>query len=103
MSELTEGPQNAVDRMSLLRSALDGLVPLYMFTEPRRGRLGERAEEAADLIASHGDDLEHGREAGGETLNALAAGIAVLATIRPEGVDAFGGHWCRDHTECGAA
>lgn len=99
----TEDPVTAIDRMASLRTVLDGLVPLHMMIQERRGRLGDRAEECADLIASHGDALEHGRQSSAATLNALAAGIAVLCLTRREGVLAFGGHWCRDHSRCGAA
>ncbi len=95
--------EERIERMSLLRVTLDGLVPLYMLTLQRRGSIGRSAQECADIIAAHGDDLEHGRDGGADTLNAVAKAIATLALIRPEGIDLFGGHWCRNHNECGAA
>lgn len=95
--------QDAAARVSLLRTTLDGLVPLYMLTLRTRGGLELRAQACVDAIAAHGDDLEHGREEGGATLNAIAEAIAILALLRAGGIEVFGGHYCRDHRECDAA
>ncbi len=94
---------SAAARMSLMRTTLDGLVPLYMLRMARRGLPSdERIQECADIITANGDDLEHSREHGSaEALNAIAEAIATLALVRPEGVDLLGGHWCRNHEECG--
>lgn len=100
--EAATGAEFAAARMGLLRTTLDGLVPLYMWQLHGRGDMEGRAGECVDVIASHGDDLEHGRETGGEALNAVARAIAILALVNPTGVSVFGGHWCRDHRECGA-
>lgn len=87
-----------------MRTTLDGLVPLYMLRMARRGLPSDaRIQECADIITANGDDLEHGRGDGATlALNAFAEAIATLALMRPEGVDLLGGHWCRDHSECGA-
>lgn len=91
-------------RMSLMRSVLDGLVPLFMALMERRGiPSDERIAACADVITANGDDLEHGRDGAQMALNALAEAIATLAMIRPEGINLLGGHWCRDHRVCGSA
>lgn len=95
---------DARNRVSLMRATLDGLVPLYMLRMSTRGVLSEaHVSELVDQITANGDDLEHSRDGAtpAEALNALAKGIATLALARPEGVDLLGGHWCRDHRECG--
>lgn len=96
--------QDVADRNSLLRTALDGLVPLYMFRFRTTSALSvERAQACADVITAHGDDLDLSRDGKepGSALNAMAEGIAIMALARPEGVDLLGGHWCRNHSECG--
>lgn len=95
----------AAARMSLMRTTLDGLVPLYMLRIACRGLPSdERIQECADIITANGDNLEHSREDGAAAaLNAIAEAIATLALVRPEGVNLLGGHWCRDHHECEAA
>ena len=92
----------AAERASLMRTALDGLVPLYMLRMARQGVPSEaRIQECVDIITANGDDLEHSREHGSaESLNSIAEGIATLALVRPEGVNLLGGHWCRDHRVC---
>ena len=91
-------------RISLMRTVLDGLVPLYMLRMARRGLPSEqRIADCLDLITASGDALEHHRDGAETALNALAEAIATLALVRPEGVDLLGGHWCRDHGRCDAA
>ena len=95
-----------MSRRSLMRTTLDGLVPLYMLRMSVRGLpTDEQIEECADLITAHGDDLEHSRGGGApaEALNAIARAVAALALSRTEGVSLLGGHWCRDHRACRGA
>lgn len=97
--------QDSADRVALLRTVLGGLVPLYQMRMACRGVPSDAyLAECADLIASSGDDLEHSRdpESAGSALNAMAEAIAALSMLRPEGIDLLGGHWCRDHANCGA-
>lgn len=83
--------------------ALDGLVPLHMLMLGVRGIGQERVERALETIAASGDAFEPGGkrtgDARGSLLGSLAEGIAVLALTYAEGVDLFGGHWCRDHSQ----
>lgn len=87
-----------------LCTLLGGLVPLHMLTLSRRGITPERVDQALETISSSGDAFEPGgvrtKDARGSLLGALAEAIAIIALTRPEGVDIFGGHWCRDHTQC---
>lgn len=84
-----------------LVTLLDGLVPLHMLTLSRRGISQDRVDAALDTISSSGDAFEPGgvrsRDARGSLLGALAEAIAIIAITRPEGVDVFGAHWCRNH------
>lgn len=87
-----------------LGTLLDGLVPLHMLTLSRRGITQERVDQALETISSSGDAFEPGgvrtRDARGSLLGGLAESIAIIALTRPEGVELFGDHWCRDHTAC---
>ncbi len=90
----------AKDRVSLMRIAMDSMVPLRIW-EIRNwpeSILLAAAPDLVDYIASHGDEIEHGGDSLGTGLGKLATAIAVLALLRPEGVNLLGGHWCRDHT-----
>ena len=84
----------ATHRREMIRLAMDALVPLRVME--LRGhstdQLMEMAPDLAEYIASNGDDIEFE----GKGIAELATGIAVLILLRPEGVDLFGGHWCRD-------
>lgn len=89
----------AESRVSMTRIGLDVMVPMRMWelrNFPERDLLA-MTPDLGDYIASHGDEIEHGGASQGEGLGRLATAIATLALLRAEGVDLFGGHWCRDH------
>ena len=86
--------------METFRCMLDCLVPLRMW-ELRNvpdTDLVELARSGVDIITAHGDDLQFGGKGRHQALGAVVTGIATMALLRPEGVDAFGGHWCQDCT-----
>ncbi len=71
--------------------------------KPESWRL-ERAREAGQFIAEHGDDLlfrgRPGRSA--VAFAQMSYGLAALA-YQPGGVTFAGMHWCTDHEACKAA
>jgi hypothetical protein len=98
-----------------LADVLDGLIPLQLMRwhaqplELARAR-GEAATPGgiADIITESGDRLTapgnfrdaSERRVRGDTLAALAAGIA-LGALEPEGVHWGGRHWCvAAHADC---
>ena len=87
----------AADRREMVRIAMDAMVPLRVMELRTMSpeQLLEMAPDLSEYIASNGDDIEFE----GKGIAKLATGIAVLILLRPEGVDLFGGHWCRD-PEC---
>ena len=87
----------AAQRMTLFLCLLDGLVPLRIRELQGKPWLLSRAAQCADVIASRGDDLEHGGPNQGKALNEVVTALAILALTNHDGVTAFGGHWCLDH------
>ena len=52
------------------------------------------ATRSAEIIGTHGDDLQYGGKHCAQTFNALARGLAVAALTADGGVDFDGLHWC---------
>lgn len=78
----------------LLSIALEAAVPLRIL-EMRDWPAERRilaARECADVIASHGDDLQYGGKHTADAFNKLAIGLAVMA-YQPGGVTFSGSHW----------
>jgi hypothetical protein len=89
---------------SLLRDTLRFAVPLQMvelLSQPQ-ATLIDLAQEAAQIIAVHGDDLQFGGAHCAAAFSALARGLAISALLSEGGVDFDGQHWCTDPT-CKAA
>ena len=87
---------------SLLAIHLDAAVPLCMYRVSKWSfeRRKQEAERVLNIVASEGDTILYlvkGKTA--QSFNALAEGIAILATV-PGGVTVFGRHWCTDHNVC---
>lgn len=82
-------------RLELLRMTLGAAVPLWC---QRHGLcstewLAARAKACGVVVASQGDIIQFKSKKKGETakaFNAMAEGIACMALVRPEGVEAFG-------------
>ena len=85
-----------------LTTTLLAVVPMWIATT-RDWTAEQRqhaAPEAAQTIASHGDALQFGGKKGGQALNALAKGLALLAHAEG-GVTALGIHACiQSHDSC---
>jgi hypothetical protein len=78
----------------LLSISLEAAVPLRIL-EMRDWTVERRmqtARECADVIASHGDDLQYGGKHTADAFNKLALGLACLA-YAPGGVRFHGMHW----------
>jgi hypothetical protein len=78
----------------LLTASLEVAVPLRIF-EIRDWTLKKRMEVArhcAEVVASHGDDLQFGGKHTADAFNKLALGLAVMA-YQPGGVTFMGRHW----------
>lgn len=90
------------DQTFILKLTLQLAVPLQIdalksLTDDQRQRA---AEEAAEIIATHGDDLQFGGRHCAEAFNALARGLA-LGAAAPGGITFAGLHWCTTpHPEC---
>lgn len=89
-----------------LKDMLGAFVPLeilQMHLVPRAA-LQQMASEAAEIIASHGDDLMFGGKHCAATYTALNNGLAAAALLAPAGIDFMGLHFCaRPHPECPSA
>jgi hypothetical protein len=87
-----------------LTIALEAAVPLWIMqvaglTADERAA---RGRAAAQIVASHGDDiLFRGARSGDSAaaFNALAQGLA-LGAFQPGGITFAGHHWCTDHRAC---
>ncbi|MGY4967121.1 hypothetical protein [Streptomyces sp. 900105245] len=80
------------------------MVPLCIaeFRDLPAPEIKRVSEEAADLIASHGDDAQYGGHHQRSARTAIAKGLAVLARAEG-GVTALGIHACtRPHDGCPA-
>jgi len=95
-------PRRQADFPPVLAIGLQVAVPLHILeqrTWPAERRQAAAAE-AASFVGSHGDDLQFGGRLCAATFNALAAGLALLATA-PGGVTFAGEHWCTaPHAGC---
>jgi hypothetical protein len=83
-----------VSNTELLTISLQAAVPLRIlemrdWTPERRI---EAACECADVVASHGDDLQYGGKHAADAFNKLALGLACLS-YAPGGVTFMGEHW----------
>jgi hypothetical protein len=90
------------DEFDVLMTTLELAVPLHLFEQAGwdDARRLAAAAEAADTVASHGDDLQFRGKYCAQAFNALARGLAVLAAA-PGGVTFRGRHWCtRPHSGC---
>lgn len=84
--------------------SLEAFVPIRI-AEIRSWAQDERAaaaRAAADMVATHGDDLQYGGRHCARTWAALVTGLAAAA-YQPGGVTFAGRHWCVDHAACDAA
>lgn len=107
----TQAPQAAHSRTfptephstQLLKDMLGAFVPVHileMRSVPHRA-LQEMAAEAAQIIASHGDDLMFSGKHCAATYTALSNGLAAAALLAPGGVNVMGLHFCaQPHPEC---
>ncbi|WP_158676932.1 hypothetical protein [Wenjunlia vitaminophila] len=81
----------------MLRTSLALAVPLHM--HELRGQspatLAGIASAAADVVGSHGDDLQYGGRHCARTFNSLARGLAAAALTAQGGVTWRGMHWCQ--------
>ena len=80
----------------VLRETLRLAVPMHMveLTGLPPDALTAIATRSADILSTHGDDLQYGGKHCAQTFNALARGLAVAALTADGGVDFAGQHWC---------
>lgn len=99
MSALSGAHAGQLDALAI---TLQLAVPLQMW-ELRHCDDQQRvamAAAAADVVASHGDDLQFGGRHCAEAFNALARGLAIGAH-QPGGITFRGLHWCTSaHEGC---
>lgn len=91
-------------RIAVLLATLELAVPLHLHEIRGKSdawRMGE-ARRCADMVASHGDDLQYGGKHCAAAFNAVARGVA-LGAMQPGGITLHGRHWCTDHDACLAA
>ena len=84
-------------QQDVLRTTLQLAVPMWIH-EMRPWSIDQRlsmARECAEVVASHGDDLQYGGKHCADTFNKLACGLACLAH-QPGGVKFLGYHWIVD-------
>lgn len=96
-------PSQAGTARGLLQTMLRFSVPLQIFEIRNRSteELQRLAQEASQMVASHGDDLMFGGKHCAETFNSLATGLAAAALILPGGVDWMEMHFCtQGHEGC---
>lgn len=84
-------------RNGALVPALLLAVPLHIHEitgNPPEWLLGE-ARRCADVVASHGDDLQFGGKHCARAFNAVARGLACAALVADGGATFLDLHWCR--------
>jgi hypothetical protein len=80
---------------TLLRETLRLAVPREMDRlRSIPGIIVSVARESAEIVATHGDDLQFGGWHCARTFAALARGLAAAALAAEGGIDYLGLHWC---------